>query len=63
MPNGNTLITESDSGHVFEVTKDGSIVWEFYNPEVNIKAKKRTAIYRMMRIMNPEDFPLLRMLK
>jgi hypothetical protein len=30
--NRNTLITESDNGRAFEVTPDGSIVWEFYNP-------------------------------
>jgi hypothetical protein len=32
LPNGNTLITESDNGRVFEVTRDKEIVWEFYNP-------------------------------
>ena len=32
LPNGNTLITESDGGRAFEVTPDGKIVWEFRNP-------------------------------
>ncbi|MDP6979479.1 MAG: arylsulfotransferase family protein [Myxococcota bacterium] len=32
MPNGNTLITESEGGRAFEVTPKGEIVWEFYNP-------------------------------
>ena len=32
LPNGNTLITESDNGRAFEITADGAIVWEFYNP-------------------------------
>lgn len=32
LPGGNTLIIESDNGRAFEVTPDGSIVWEFYNP-------------------------------
>jgi outer membrane protein assembly factor BamB len=32
LPNGNTLITESDNGRAFEITPDGAIVWEFYNP-------------------------------
>jgi len=32
LPNGNTLITESDNGRAFEVTSDGRIVWEFHNP-------------------------------
>src|SRR5262249_31698362 len=33
LPNGNTLITESDSGRAFEVTRDGEIVWEYLNPQ------------------------------
>jgi hypothetical protein len=32
LPNGNTLITESDGGRLFEVTSDGETVWEFVNP-------------------------------
>lgn len=32
LPNGNTLITESDRGRSFEVTPDGEIVWEFVSP-------------------------------
>lgn len=30
--NGNTLITETDNGRVFELTPDNRIVWEFINP-------------------------------
>jgi hypothetical protein len=29
LPNGNTVITESESGRVFEVTRNGQIVWQF----------------------------------
>jgi hypothetical protein len=32
LPNGNTLITESMFGRAFEVTSEGEIVWEYYNP-------------------------------
>ncbi|MBD3239983.1 MAG: hypothetical protein GF331_05310, partial [Chitinivibrionales bacterium] len=32
LPNGNTLITESDAGRLLEVTGEGDIVWEFVNP-------------------------------
>jgi hypothetical protein len=53
LANGNTLITESDRGRVFEVTPKGKIVWEFMNPEVDSK-KRRAIIYRMIRY--PEDF-------
>lgn len=32
LPNGNTLIVESDNGRAFELTRDKRIVWEFWNP-------------------------------
>lgn len=32
LPNGNTLITESDGGRLLEMTPAGKIVWEFRNP-------------------------------
>ena len=32
LPNGNTLITESEGGRAFEVTSDKRIVWEFRSP-------------------------------
>lgn len=31
LPNGNTIITESTTGRVFEVTPEKQIVWEFFN--------------------------------
>ena len=33
LPNGNTLITEGASGRMFEVTKEGKIVWEYIYPD------------------------------
>jgi len=32
LPNGNTLITESDRGRALEITGGGDIVWEFLSP-------------------------------
>lgn len=32
LPNGNTLITESNNGRAFEVTRDGTVVWEYVSP-------------------------------
>ena len=32
LPNGHTLITESDGGRAFEVTPEGRIVWEYVSP-------------------------------
>ena len=48
LPNGNTLITESEKGRVFEVTPQKEIVWEFWNPEIVKGARKR--IYRLSRL-------------
>ena len=31
LPNGNTLIVESQRGRVFEVAPGGAVVWEFYS--------------------------------
>ena len=32
LPNGNTLICEGASGHIFEVTPNKEVVWEYINP-------------------------------
>ncbi len=50
LPNGNTLITDSNHGRVFEVTTDGRMVWEFFNPDYNVDKNRRPVIYRMERI-------------
>ncbi len=31
LPNGNTFIDEGQSGRLFQVTRDGDIVWEYVN--------------------------------
>jgi hypothetical protein len=49
LPNGNTLITESDKGYVFEVTPRGEVVWKFANPDVDPDGR-RHAIWRMTRV-------------
>ena len=58
LDNGNTLITESTAGRVFEVTPKGRIVWEFMNPETqkNPETKKemRATIFRMTRLPQSE---------
>lgn len=48
LANGNTLIADSDSGRAFEVTPDGTTVWEFLNP--NLYEGKRGAIVRMRQL-------------
>lgn len=57
LDNGNTLITESEQGHAFEVTPDKEVVWEYYHPEKQNASNslypknygRRQWIYRMIR--------------
>jgi hypothetical protein len=56
LPNGNTLITESDSGRAFEVTPEGEIVWEFWSPHRAGKSGELIAtLFDVVRL--PLDFP------
>lgn len=57
LPNNNTLITESDNGRAFEVTPDGKIVWEFYNPQRTGENHELIATLIEMIRLKP-DFPL-----
>ncbi|HTF46736.1 MAG TPA: aryl-sulfate sulfotransferase [Pseudonocardia sp.] len=43
LPNGNTLITESAYGRIFEVTTDGRVCWEFVVPDFPGYAEPRMA--------------------
>jgi hypothetical protein len=56
LPNGNTLITESDNGRAFEVTADKTIVWEYISPH---RAGERdeyiATLFEMIRL--PPGFP------
>ncbi|MDG2304630.1 MAG: arylsulfotransferase family protein [Candidatus Binatia bacterium] len=62
LPNGNTLVVESGKGRVFEVTRSGEIVWDFFNPDIiETKGKRHRAnIYRMPRLPRPliDQLPL-----
>ena len=56
LPNGNTLITESDNGRVFEVTQDKETVWEFYNPHrAGADARYIAHVPELIRL--PPEFP------
>jgi hypothetical protein len=56
LPNGNTLITESENGRALEVTPGGRVVWEFYNPHRAGDRKELVAVlFEMVRL--PPDFP------
>lgn len=59
LPNGNTLICESDKGHAFEVTAEKEIVWEYWNNKMD-KKNHRAAIYRMTRLLPGQIQPWLK---
>jgi len=57
LPNGNTLITESDAGRAFSVTPHGEIAWEYVNPAHAGESNEYIAsIFDMVRLES--DFPL-----
>jgi len=57
LPNGNTLITETDNGRAFEVTPGGDIVWEFVNPHrAGDDDELIASLFEVVRL--PADFPL-----
>lgn len=54
LPNGNTLIIESDNGRVFEVTPEKEIVWEYRNPHRAGKKKELIATLLDVKRVRPE---------
>ncbi|MBD3387766.1 MAG: hypothetical protein GF416_01845 [Candidatus Altiarchaeales archaeon] len=54
LPNGNTLVTESEKGHVFEIDEEGEVVWDFWNPKLKDQNTRRNSIYRMSRLTSTE---------
>jgi hypothetical protein len=50
LANGNILVTESMRGRAFELTREGEIVWEFFNPDVDEAEQRRGTLYRVVRI-------------
>lgn len=48
LPNGSTLITNSENGQAFEVTSDGRLVWMFLCPHTD-RQGGRAAMVRMTR--------------
>jgi len=53
LPNGNTLITEGDSGRLFEVTPEGETVWEY-----TYKTENTGTIFRAYRYaLDAYDWP------
>jgi hypothetical protein len=57
LPNGNTLIVETEAGRAIEVTPEREIAWEFVNPyRVGPGATLIAQLFDLERL--PADFPL-----
>lgn len=55
LPNGNTLITESDNGRAIKVTPANEIVWEFINPaRAGPHNELIATVSELLRIWQPE---------
>lgn len=51
LPNGNILVSQSQAGRAFEVTKNGCVVWDWLVPGWKIPEKKiRSNFYRLARV-------------
>lgn len=56
LPNGNTLITESENGRALEVTPKGRVVWEFNSPHrAGDHGELVAVLFELVRL--PADFP------
>lgn len=57
LPNGNTLITESDRGTAFEVTPDLTTVWKYLNPaQAGEDGEYIATLFEVVRL--EPDFPI-----
>lgn len=55
LANGNTLITESNSGRILEVTQDGEVAWEYLNPARGGEEEDYIAIVNLAQRITQED--------
>jgi len=49
LPNGNTLVAAGAGGRMFEITREGAIVWEYMYPQFS-GANSSNAVYRAYRV-------------
>jgi hypothetical protein len=51
LPNGNTLVVETDGGRALELTQDGEVVWEFRSPYlVRERGDKIAHLFSLKRV-------------
>ena len=49
LPNGNTLVANADHGEIFEITRDGDVVWRYLSPGRGENGKRCT-LHRARRL-------------
>jgi hypothetical protein len=59
LPNQNTLVCEGTSGRVFEVTRGGEVVWEWWNPVYNTRPNGDTMGWLFRAYRYAPDHPAL----
>ncbi len=59
LANGNVLVTESQRGRAFEVTREGEVVFEFWNPELHVSGSRRASIHRLRKLSAEAVAPVL----
>ncbi len=59
LPNGNTLITESTQGRIFEVTPQKEVVWDYFNPHRTGKDNELIATIMGARRIEPGKMEFL----
>jgi hypothetical protein len=50
LPNGNVLVCEGAAGHLFEITREGTVAWQWFSPfRGRVQGRSTAAIFRAHR--------------
>jgi hypothetical protein len=49
LANGNLLVTSSEQGRAFELTREGAVVWEYWSEDVDERRRRRATLHRLTR--------------
>ncbi len=56
LPNGNTHVTSGQHGHLFEVTPNGAVVWEYLSPVSSFGPQQHPLPYPLHNIQNSRRY-------